>query len=239
MIALAGCGGSASSSAMPAQGGTALVRFIDGAPALESLQGSTPQDICPAPSAPCYLQVNGKTVTQNFYYGTMTPFAGVTAGTLSLVARDVLGYEVGPLKSTALVPGKRYSLIVVGAYPNYSVLAFEEPSSNGAALSLYEASPAVPQAAFGSFRASSRSDFKQLGTASLGNVETVSLGKSVTNFGGYAGPASSPIGSFTPSQLNSFDKHNALPFAAVHRLSLFLFDKPGSASGQLFGSLDK
>lgn len=241
-FALAACGSSSSSSsAVPPQAGTARVRFVDGAPSLETLIGSSPESICASASIPCYLQVNGETVTSIFTYGSMTPFIAVAPGTLSLVARDEMGYAVGPLKSAALASGKRYTLIVVGTYPNYSVLTFDEPASSGdAQLALYEASPAVPQAAFGRFRASSKSDFTQLGTASFGNVTTVTLGKSVSDFGGYVGPSSSPLGTMTPSQINSFDSHNVLPFHVAARLSLFLFDpKGGSVPGPLFGSLDE
>jgi hypothetical protein len=239
LVALGGCS-SSSASVVPSQGGTALVRFVDGAPSLETIEGSTPQNICPVATAPCYLQVNGKSVTQDFYYGSISRFTSLPAGTLSLVARDVLGYSVGPIKTTALAAGKSYTIIVVGAYPDYSALTFDEPASTGAAqLSLYEASPAVPQSGFGSFRASTKSDFKQLGTATLGNVATVTLGKSVTDFGGYAGPASSPYGAFTLSQINAFDKHDVLPFNAATRLSLFLFDNPGSTTGEVFATLDQ
>jgi len=221
---------------MPAQPGSASVRFIEGAPDLETLIDGVPEGIGNA-----YLQVNGKTVASAFNYGTLTPFVAVPSGTLSLVALDTLGYSVGPLASAALSPGKRYTLIVVGTYPTYSVLTFDEPAGNGdAALSLYEASPTVPQADFGSFAASSHSDFKQLGSASLGDVTTVTLGSRVTNFGGYVGPTSNPIGSVTPSQINSFDTDNVLPFHSADRLSLFLLDpKTGSTLGPVLSSLDQ
>ena len=98
----------------------------------------------------------------------------------------------------------------------------------------------MPQADFGRFRASSHSDFKQVGSARLGDVATVSLGKSVSDFGAYAGKLSKPIGAFTLAQIDAFDSHNVLPFHAATRLSLFLFDaKSGSSIGPVFGSLDR
>lgn len=223
------------------QAASVRVRFADGAPFLETLIAGTPENICSGASAPCYLQVDGSTVASSFSYGTITSFLNLTAGTHSLVARDDLGYAVGPMKTAALAAGKRYTLIVVGTYPNYSVLTFEEPASSGdAQLSLYEASPAMPQAEFGSFSASGHSGFKQLGSAKLGSVATVDLGKSVSNFGGYVGKPSATIGTATPQQLNAFDRHNVLPFHVAARLSLFLFDaKPSTAVGPVFGSLDK
>ncbi len=237
---LSSCGGSSSSSAMPSQATPARVRFADGAPELEALVGSTPQSICSSASNPCYLQVNGQTVTSLFSYGSMTSFANVTSGPLSLVARDTLGYAVGPLTTAPLTGGQRYTLVVVGSYPAYRVLTFAEPASDGAQLSLYEASPAVPQAAFGRFVASSHSGFDELGSARLGTVVTVRLGKRVTDFGGYAGPSDDPIGALTLKAVNAFDTHDVLPFHAAGRLSLFLFDpKSGSTSGPLFGSLDR
>lgn len=216
------------------------MRFVDGAPSLETVIGSAPQDICPGVSAPCYLQVNGQSVSQLFSYGSITSFVNVTAGTLSLVARDEAGFAVGPLKTPSLSGGNRYTLIVVGSYPSYSVLAFEEPSSSGTQLSLYEASPSVRSADFGSFSASSRSNFRKLGHAQFGSVATVPLGKSVTNFGGYAGSGGPPLGALTLQQIDSFDSHNALPFHRASRLSLFLFDpKTGSANGPVVGSMDR
>lgn len=243
-LIFSGCGGSSSpSTTISAQNGTARVRFLDGAPSLETLIGGLPQPLCPGPSTPCYLQVGKQTVTNSFYYGSMTSFLNVTAGTLSLTARVEAGYNVGPLQTTALAPGKSYTLVVVGSYPKYQVLAFEEPASTGsAALSLYNASPSTRQAAFGTFRASSHSDFTQRGSAQFGAVSTISLGKSVSDIGGYAGSKASPIGTVTPAQIDSFDKHNALPYHNIARLSLFLFDikcPSGSCPGPLFGSLDR
>ncbi|MGA8574978.1 MAG: DUF4397 domain-containing protein [Candidatus Cybelea sp.] len=232
--ALAGCGGSGSSSnGMPAQAGTARVRYADGAPSLEALINGVPQDIGVA-----YLQVDSHTVVSIFSYGTITSFFNVTPGVHSVTARDTLGYAVGPLKTPSLSAGKLYSLILVGSYPNYRVLAFEEPASSGnAQLSLYEASPSSRHAEFGTFQASTSSNFKQLGNASFGNVATVNLGKSVSNIGGYVGPPN-PRATMTPKQIDSFDAQNVLPFQNASRLSLFLFD-PKAGSGRVFGSLDR
>lgn len=236
-VALSACGGSnaAPAGALSAQQAGARVRFADGAPALETLINGVPQDIGTA-----YLQMDGATVASQFSYGTLTPFLGVGAGAHSLVARDQLGYAVGPLKTPSLTAGSRYTLIVVGAYPNYSVLAFEEPqSTSGAQLSLYEASPSVATADFGSFTPSSHSNFKKLGSAHLGNVVTVGVGAHVADFGGFAGPPSAPIGTLTPAQINPFDSHNALPFHRIGRLSLFLFDRKNGSIAPVFGSLDR
>jgi hypothetical protein len=234
-LAVAGCGGGSSSSAVPASQSDARVRFAEGAPELETIIASTPEPI----SSP-YLQVDGQTKVSLFNYGTFSPFMKLPPGTHSLVARDADGYAVGPLMTPSLSAGTSYTLIVVGSYPTYSVLAFTEPASNGnAQLSLYEASPSVPQTGFGSFVASTGGGFKQLGSAKYGSLVTVNLGKRVVNFGGYAGPSPSKIvGKFTPSQLNSFDSKNVLPFHSISRLSLFLFDA-SSTAGPLFGSLDQ
>ncbi len=243
-----GCGGSSysSSSSIPASGGNAQVRFVDGAPSLETIIGSTPQPICPGFSAPCYLQVNGQTVTQLFYYGSITNFMPLSAGVHSMRALDTSGYSVGPLKTPSLVAGHTYTLVVVGSYPTYQVLTFEEPKSGGGAqLSLYEASPSLPDIDFGRFNASNGSGFEKLGSAHLGNVVTVSLGKQVTDLGGYAGHGKRPItcsgsrkcGTLTVAQINSFDTNSVLPFNKAERLSLFFFDVNGT-KGPVFGSLD-
>ena len=243
-LALSGCGGSSyssSSSSIPPSGDNAQVRFVDGAPSLETNIGSTPQAVCSGDvTAPCYLQVNGQVVTQLFFYGSITNFMPLSAGVHSMSARDTAGYAVGPLKTAALVAGHTYTLVVVGSYPSYEVLTFEEPKSGGnAALSLYEASPAVPDIDFGRFDASSRSGFKKLGAAHLGNVVTVSLGTRVMDLGGYVGHGTTPLtnGMLTAEQVNSFDTKNALPFNNADRLSLFFFDVNGT-KGPVFGSLD-
>jgi hypothetical protein len=127
----------------------------------------------------------------------------------------------------------------VGSYPNYRVLTYEEPAGKGSTqLSLYEASPSVPRAGFGSFTVSNHSNFKQLGNAKLGNIATVSTAERVSNFGGYVVGQGSNRYTVTPSQVDGFDKRNALPFHSAARLSLFFFD-PGSSSGPVFGSLDR
>lgn len=215
------------------------MRFVDGAPSLETLIGSTPQSICAGVSAPCYLTVNGQNETQLFFYGSMTSFKSVAAGTLSLSARDTAGYRVGPLKSPPLKAGQNYTVAIVGSYPDYQVLAFEEPKSSGAQLSLYEASPSVPDIDFGRFNASTGSGFTKLGSAHFGNVVTVSLGASAADVGGYAGHGTTPLtnGKLIVSQVNGFDSQNVLPFHNAGRLSLFLLDAANNG-GPVFGSLD-
>jgi hypothetical protein len=246
LLAMTACGGSSSSSSSmpPVSSGTARVRFADGAPELEALINGYPQSIGSA-----YLQVDGQTVSSEFNYGTLTNFLSLTPGAHSLTALDILGYRVGPIKSASLSAGKDYTLILVGAYPKYSVLVFEEPASSkgDVQLSLYEASPSVPSADFGSFAASSHKGFKQLGSAKLGNVVTVSLGAGVSNFGGYTGKGKKPFtcgsppvpcGDLTLRSVDTFDKHNVLPFHNASRFSLFLFDA-ASTGGPVFGSLDR
>jgi hypothetical protein len=237
IFALAGCGGSSSSSsAMPAA--PTKVRFVDGAPELQVYANGALQTLGVA-----YLQVNSQTVVSIFSYGSFSSFLPIAPGAHSLFARNTQGYVVGPLTTPALSPGKRYTLIVVGSYPHYRVLAFEEPPfSDTAAISLYEASPSVPQTTFGRFEASTATNFRQLGSARFGNLATASLGKSVSNIGGYVGSSSKPLGTITPVQANPFDSNNVLPFQKASRLSLFLFDarsKSGTASGPVFGSLDQ
>jgi hypothetical protein len=220
------------------------VRFAEGAPELEAIINGVPQSIGQA-----YLQVNGQTVSSTFNYGSLTTFVPLSPGTLTLQALSVLGYRVGPFKSSHLTAGNGYTLALVGSYPNYRVLTFEEPASSKGSpqLSLYEASPTVPSADFGSFTASSRSNYKKLGSATLGNVATVSLGAHVANFGGYAGNGTKPFmcgsvacGDVTPASVDTFNKHNELPFHNASRLSLFLFDvNSGSAIGPVVGSLDQ
>jgi hypothetical protein len=220
---------------MPSVSSSVSVRLADGAPSLEALVNGVPTDIGAA-----YLQVDGQTVTSSFAYGALSSFVHLNPGVHSLKVLDALGYFVGPLRTTALKAGNRYTLVVVGAYPSYSVLAFEEPKSASVQLSFYEASPSVPSAEFGRFAASSRSNFTKLGSAHFGSVTTVALGKSASNLGGYVGSIAAPLGALTLKQIDSFDRRNVLPYHQADRLSLFLFDpKPGSASGPVIGSLDR
>lgn len=251
VLGLAACGGGSSSSSngMPPPASSVVrVRFAEAAPSLETLINGLPQPIGAA-----YLRVNGQTVSSQFNYGSISSFLNMAPGTKSMSALNVLGYRVGPFKSSPLTGGKDYTLALVGNYPNYRVLTFEEPagSKTGTQLSLYEASPAAPNADFGTFTASSRSNYRRLGSATLGQVTTVSLGAHVTNVGGYVGRGTKPFtcgssskvcGVVTPAIVDAFDKRNELPFHNASRLSLFLFDTGASSSsslGPVFGSLDR
>lgn len=236
-LALTACGGSGgTSSPTPAQASTVRVRFMEGAPQLEAIIGGQP-----APIGNAYLRVDGQTVASSFNYSTLTSYLTMPSDLHALTARNLLGYAVGPIKIPALTGGVTYTLILVGSYPKYSVLAFPDPTTgSGAQLSLYAASPTVPQAAFGTFTASTKSNFKQRGSAKFGNVATVTIGKSVSNIGGYTGPLSNPLGELTAAQIDPHDKHSVLPFHVATRLSLFLLDPgTGNPPGPVFGSLDR
>jgi hypothetical protein len=239
LAALCGCGNNSTSSTPATNAASVQVRFVEGAPLLEALVNGQPTDIGAA-----YLSVNGTTVASTFPYAAVTPFQSFHAGTLALTASDSLGYTVGPVKTSApLQSGKSYTVILLGTYPAYSAMVYEEPAtSSSAQLSLYEASPTVRTADFGRFDASNRSNFVKLGSASYGSVATVSLGKSVSNFGGYAGQSIKPFanGALTLESVDSFDQRNVLPFNAATRMSLFLIDpKPGTSLGPVIGSLDQ
>jgi len=237
LFAFAGCGGS-SSTPSTAGATKAQVRFVNGAPVFETLINGVPQQI----SSP-YLTVNGATVASAFGYGTRTPFLPVPAGTLSLVARDSFGNAISPVKTaSALTAGKTYTVIVVGSYPKYSALTFEEPAAkNGASVALYEASPSFPHADFGRFTVSTHANFIKLGSANFGALVVVSAGTSVKDFGGYVGTGTTPLpnGALSLQSVDSLDTKNVLPFNAASRLSLFVFDPgQGSAGGPVFGNLD-
>lgn len=213
------------------------MRFVEGAPLLETLVNGVPTGLGLA-----YLAVDGRTVASSFNYGSVTPFVTLPAGAASVEALDSLGYSVGPLTTTTMVAGKSYTVIVVGSYPSYRALAFAEPApSDGATLAIYEASPALPSVDFGRFAASKSNGFVKLGSAHLGEIATASLGKSATNVGGYVGKGVSPVpnGTLVPHQIDEFDGRNALPYHAASRLSLFVVDPSGSGLGPVFGSLDQ
>ncbi len=238
-LAFAVCACSGSNSTPSTVAGTkAQVRFVEGAPSLEALINGVVQQI----SSP-YLTVNGATVASEFGYGTRTPFVPMPAGALSLVARDSFGNAITPVKtSAALAAGKSYTVVLVGTYPKYSALTFEEPApAANATLALYEASPSFPNADFGSFTVSTDSNFKKLGSAHFGNLATVSLGKSVSDFGGYVGTGTRPLpnGTLPLSHVASLDTENVLPFNDAGRLSLFVLDAgQGSTGGPVFGNMD-
>jgi hypothetical protein len=239
LLCSCGSGSNPSTSSSGASTGTTQVRFIEGAPELEALVQGVPTDIGLA-----YLTVNNATIASSFPYAAITPFSSFPAGTLSLTALDSLGYAVGPIKtSSALESGKRYTVVLLGTYPNYRAIAYQEPdASSSAGLSVYEASPAAPSVDFGKFVASSQSGFQRLGSVAFGNLVSVPLGKSVSNFGGYAGKGTTPFpnGAVTLEDANSFDVRNVLPFHTATRLSLFIIDpKSGSSAGPVLGVLDQ
>ncbi len=240
IVLLAGCGGSNGSTPSIAAGsGTVQVRFIQGSPSLEAIIGGQPTDLGPS----TYLSVNGTTVASSFLYAYLTPFSNYHAGSLSLEALDSSGYKVGPVKTTALTAGKSYTVALVGAYPNYKALTFEEPAPQShVTVSAYGASPSVAGADFGSFMTSGKRQYRKLGSVALGEIATANVGTHVTNFGGYVGHGTTPVehGAITVQSVNSFDTAGALPFHNATRLSLFFLDpKGGQPLGPVLGSLDQ
>jgi hypothetical protein len=216
----------------------AQVRFVEGAPVLETNFGGVPIGL----GTP-FLTVDGTTIASAFGYGQLTQFQPYAAGKIVLDVRDSLGYTVGPFTTPALSAGQSYSVVLVGTYPKYSLLTFADPkNSSGATLAVYEASPGMPSADFGSFHASTHSVYRKLGSVHLGSVADVSLGSRVRNFGAYVGKGTSPItgGSLTLRSVDSFDAANALPFHSASRISLFVLDPlAGSTFGPVFGIFDE
>ncbi|HEY3675204.1 MAG TPA: DUF4397 domain-containing protein [Candidatus Tumulicola sp.] len=213
------------------------LRFLEAAPSLEALVNGVPTDL-----GASYLSVNGTTASTTFPYSYLTTYSSFRPGTESIEVLDSLGYKVGPIKTDSLTAGKQYTIVLVGSYPNYKTIAFEDPSATTSAqLTVYEASPSYSNVDFGRFQASSRSGFQKLGSAAYGAVVSLSLAKSVSNFGGYIGKNIKPFadGALTLAAVNSFDQRNVLPFNAATRMSLFVFDRQSpSDPPTVLGSLD-
>ncbi|MBV8149189.1 MAG: DUF4397 domain-containing protein, partial [Candidatus Eremiobacteraeota bacterium] len=213
------------------------VRFVEGSPLLEADVSGTPIGL-----GASYLTVDGTTIASSFGYGTITQYIPYAPGAHSIEVFDSVGYFVGPFKTPALASGKSYSIALVGRFPKYSLLTFEESSGgNGAALRVYEASPKRPSVDFGSFKASTASNYRKLAGVPLGRLAEVSLGSKVSDFGAYVGRGTKPItgGSITLQSVDSFDARNTLPFHNATRLSLFVLDaSPGAQIGPVFGILD-
>ena len=217
-------------------------RFVEGAPLLQARVAGAPVGL-----GTSFLQVNGVTVASYFPYGWITQYSGYPAGTQTVSVFDSLGYSVGPFKTAALAAGKSYSVVLAGAYPKYSLLTFEDtPSSGkkaaGASLAVYEASPAAPSVDFGTFKVSTDSRYRKAGSAHLGSSVVRSLGSHVSNTGAYVGTGTTPMagGKVTLQSVDSFDRHNVLPFHNVSRLSLFVLDPlSGAQLGPVFGIFDQ
>ena len=213
------------------------MRFVEGSALLEADVSGTPLGL-----GASFLTVDGTTLASSFTYGTITQYAPLSSGAHSIEVSDSLGYSVGPFKTPPLVGGKSYSIALIGGYPKYSLLTFEDsPAGSGATLRVYEASPHVASVDFGRFRASTNSNYTKLGAVKFGRLAGVSLGSAVSDFGAYVGTGITPMtgGSVTLRSINSFDGRNVLPFHNASRLSLFLLDSsPGASAGPVFGVLD-
>jgi hypothetical protein len=235
---ISACGGSNNSTPpIPSAPGTVRLRFLEAAPSLQALVNGVPTDLGAA-----YLSVNGATTSSQFPYSYLTTYSTFHAGSQSIEVFDSLGYKVGPIQTGALSAGKQYTIAVVGSYPIYKAIPFEDPATaTTAQLTVYESSPSYANVDFGRFQASSHSSFQKLGSAAYGSVVSVPLGKSVSNFGGYIGKNVRPFGNaaLTLAAVNSFDQRNVLPFNAAARLTLFVLD-PSSPSDPptVVGSLD-
>jgi hypothetical protein len=235
-LMLCACGSGSTTPSTSVATRAAVVRFIEGAPNLETIINGVPQSIGAA-----YLSVDGATISSQFPYGEISQYTSLPAGVHAVEARSVSGYFVGPLKTDALQGGKSYTVIVLGSYPNYRAVAYEDPANDkNASLAVYEASPAFPTVDFGEFRAAQHSGFKRLGTVRLESVAAVSLGHGASDFGAYAGRGAVPLpnGALTIAQVDTFDSNNRLPFNNASRFSLFVLD-PAPNAGPVFGSLDR
>jgi len=221
-----------------ATSGPAQVRFVEGAPQLQTNVGGVPLGL-----GTSYLSVDGTTIASSFGYGTITQYLPYQPGKHELTVRDSLGYEVGPFTVPEITAAQSYSVVLIGTYPKYTLLAFADPkTTSGASLAVYEASPSLRSLDFGTYRASTQSLFHKLGSVRLGSVGFASLGSKVTNFGAYAGKGTTPMtgGTVTLRSIDSFDTSNSLPFHAVSRASLFVLDpQAGSTFGPIFGIFDR
>jgi hypothetical protein len=227
-----------SKAAISSASGPARVRFVEGAPLLETKVGGAPVGLGTA-----FLSVNDTTVASYFPYGWITQFSSYKAGVLQVRVIDSLGYAVGPFKTNALAGGKSYSVVLVGTYPKYSLLTFEEPpaASGKASLAVYAASPSTPHIDFGTFKVSTGTHYVRLGSAQYGNLVLRSLGSHVSNTGAYVGTGKTPMtgGTIPLQSVDSFDRHNVLPFHNAGRLSLFVLDPlAGASNGPVFGIFD-
>ena len=236
---LSACGGSNDStpsvSSAPA---TVRLRFLEAARELEALVNGVPTGL----GTSRYLSVNGMTTSSQFPYAYLTTYSSFHAGTQSIEVLDELGYKVGPIQTDGLTAGKQYTIAVVGSYPHYKAIAFEDPAATiSAQVTVYEVSPSYANVDFGRFQASRHSNFQKVGRAAYGSVVSASLARSVSNLGGYVGKNVRPFasGALTLAQVNSFDQRNVLPFNASGRLALFVFH-PESPSDPpaVLGSLD-
>lgn len=235
--ACSGAGSPSSSPAIPPTPAQSMVRFVDGSPLLEADVSGTPLGLGAA-----FLTVDGTTLASSFAYGTITQYAPFSSGSHSIVVSDSLGYSVGPFKTPPLAGDKSYSIALIGSYPRYSLLTFEDtPAGTGATLRVYEASPQMASVDFGRFRAATNSNYTKLGSVRLGALANVALGSTVSDFGAYVGTGTTPVsgGSVTLQSVDSFDGRNVLPFHNASRLSLFVLDSsPGANAGPVFGVLD-
>ncbi|HTX60334.1 MAG TPA: hypothetical protein VMH02_11770 [Verrucomicrobiae bacterium] len=236
-----GCNASSNGLA-PVQTGatTAQARFVNGAPVLETGSGGTVVSLGAA-----YLQFDAATIASQFPYGSVTQYVSVL-GTHpnSIELYDATGYSVGPIAVPPLSGGKSYSLVLVGSYPNYRILAFEDPlPTGGASIVVRNAASQYRDADFGTFDAASASGYVKRGSVAYGSEKSVSLGTSVTNLGAYAGTGTTPFpnqSSLTLASVDSFDGSSSLPFNASGRLSLFIIDQSSDGSaGPLLGVLDR
>ena len=233
------CGGSNNSTPLVSSApGTVRLRFLEAAPVLEALVNGVPTGL----GSSEYLSVDGVTTSSTFPYAYLTTYSSFHAGTQSIEVLDELGYKVGPIRTDGLTAGKQYTIAVVGSYPHYKAIAFEDPAATTSAqITLYEVSPSFANVDFGRFRASTHSSFQKLGSAAYGTVVSASLATKVSNLGGYVGKDVRPFanGALTLAQVNSFDQRNVLPFNASGRLALFVFDPPSPFDPPtVLGSLD-
>lgn len=249
-VVLSSCGKGSTPAAGEQAAAFAYVRVVNGSPDIETIDPKLP------PTAPACdfgsavggigtlisAEINGVQAAASFPYEAISQYVAVGPGPASVAIVAPGGLQTGcpsiSFTTPALQANSYQTVVLSGAYVKktlkFIVFADPAPSSSPAAR-INNASPLAGTTGFGTF-VPGTAVYTNAGSVSVGASAPAPSASAAPGLGYYAGSVSSPSVTIQPSQIDTNDLNNVLPFGAYGHLSIFIIDPPiGGSVPQLVG----
>lgn len=248
--ALASCGKSTTPAGTAASSASAFVRVVNGSPDIETVNPFAP------PGAPgCNFgstigglgtlisaQVDGTQASASFPYQAVSTYIAVAPGAANIAVVAPGGLQTGCPSLTFTTPplaaGSYQTVVVAGAYQTKTLkfLVFSDPGpSSKPGVQIDNAAPTAGTIGFGTF-VPGTTHYQSAGSVAFGKTAPVPSASAPPGLAYFAGPAALPVAAIAPSQIDTYDANDVLPFGNYGHLSLFVIDPPlGSTNPGLIG----
>jgi hypothetical protein len=246
LCALAGCGGGSTPATSQTGAKPAYLRVVNASPDIETVNTQLPagappcnfQTTQPSFGSSVSVQIDGTTQVASFPYGFVSQYVPVSAGSASVaVVYPVSVQSVCPsyIAKITVSAGSRYTVVVAGSYQQKTLqwLTFNDSFTSGAQM--YNVSTIASPSVVGTFTPGN-TDYQPQASLALGQSSQVPVASSAPGTAFFAGPAANPVAVLQPSNVDSFDSNNVVPFDSYRTFSVFVIDPPlGGTFPQLVG----